>query len=95
VVTVEAWGGAGRGRKLIGRNRVNLIVGWCGRFLFSQRIKFLIPQNLLSLLNLVQPGSVLINGHPTCFCGEGSGPSGSPLLGRVVDFALGFPISNY
>jgi len=27
-------GGAGRGRKLIGWNRVNLIVGWCGRFLF-------------------------------------------------------------
>jgi len=28
-------GGAGRGRKLIGRNRVNLIVGWCGQFFFS------------------------------------------------------------
>jgi len=27
-------GGAGRGRKLIGRNPVNLIVGWCGQFLF-------------------------------------------------------------
>jgi len=27
-------GGAGRGRKLIGRNSVNLIVGWCGQFLF-------------------------------------------------------------
>jgi len=27
-------GGAGRGRKWIGRKRVNLIVGWCGRFLF-------------------------------------------------------------
>jgi len=26
-------GGAGRGRKLIGRKRVNLIVGWCGQFL--------------------------------------------------------------
>jgi len=25
---------AGRGRKLIGRNPVNLIVGWCGQFLF-------------------------------------------------------------
>jgi len=25
-------GGAGRGRKLIGRDLVNLIVGWCGRF---------------------------------------------------------------
>jgi len=28
------YGGAGRGRKLIGKNSVNLIVGWCGRFLF-------------------------------------------------------------
>jgi len=27
-------GGAGRGRKLIGRNCLNLIVGWCGQFLF-------------------------------------------------------------
>jgi len=27
-------GGAGRGRKLIGRNCVNLIVSWCGQFLF-------------------------------------------------------------
>jgi len=26
---------AGRGRKLIGRKPVNLIVGWCGQFLFS------------------------------------------------------------
>jgi len=31
--------GAGRGRKLIGRNPVNLIVGWCGRFLF-----FVVPR---------------------------------------------------
>jgi len=34
-------GSAGRGRKFIGRNRVNLVVGWCGRFLFF----------LLSLVN--------------------------------------------
>jgi len=27
-------GGARRGRKWIGRNAINLIVGWCGRFLF-------------------------------------------------------------
>jgi len=27
--------GAGRGRKLIGMKSVNLIVGWCGQFLFS------------------------------------------------------------
>jgi len=27
-------GGAGRGRKLIGRKLVNLIVGWFGQFLF-------------------------------------------------------------
>jgi len=32
-------GGAGRGRKFIGRNLVNLIVGWCGRFLF-----FVVPR---------------------------------------------------
>jgi len=25
---------AGRGRKLIGSKRINLIVGWCGQFLF-------------------------------------------------------------
>jgi len=31
--------GADRGRKMIGRNRVNLIVGWCGRFLF-----FVVPR---------------------------------------------------
>jgi len=30
------WGGASRGRKLIGRNLINLIVSWswCGPFLF-------------------------------------------------------------
>jgi len=27
-------GGASRGRKLIGREPIHLIVGWCGRFLF-------------------------------------------------------------
>jgi len=32
-------GGAGRGRKVIGRKPVNLIVGWCGRFLF-----FVVPR---------------------------------------------------
>jgi len=32
-------GGAGRGRKLIGRKPVNLIVGWSGRFLF-----FVVPR---------------------------------------------------
>jgi len=32
-------GGASRGRKLIGRNSVNLIVDWCGRFLF-----FVVPR---------------------------------------------------
>jgi len=32
-------GGAGRGRNLIWRNPVNLIVGWCGRFLF-----FVVPR---------------------------------------------------
>jgi len=31
---VDEKGGASRGRKLIGRNRVNLIVCWSGRFLF-------------------------------------------------------------
>jgi len=30
-------GGAGRGRKLVGRNPVNLIVGWCGRFWRDRR----------------------------------------------------------
>jgi len=30
---LSEWGW-GRERKLIGRSRVNLIVGWCGRFLF-------------------------------------------------------------
>jgi len=32
-------GGACRGKKLIGRNPVNLIVRWCGRFLF-----FVVPR---------------------------------------------------
>jgi len=36
---VGAVGGAGRGRKMIGRKSVNLIVGWCGRFLF-----FVVPR---------------------------------------------------
>jgi len=30
--------GAGRGEKMIGRKHVNLIVGWCGRFLFPRQI---------------------------------------------------------
>jgi len=38
-LVVGWWGGAGRGRKLIGRKPVNLIVGWCGRFLF-----FVVPR---------------------------------------------------
>jgi len=32
-------GGAGRGRKLIGRKPINLVVGWCGGFLF-----FVVPR---------------------------------------------------
>jgi len=38
-------GGAGRGRKLIGRKPVNLIVGWCGRFLF-----FVVPRQFSQIL---------------------------------------------
>jgi len=33
---VKCWGGAGRGRNLIGRNPVNLIVGWGGQFFFFE-----------------------------------------------------------
>jgi len=36
---IRGKGGAGRGRKLIGRKPVNLIVSWCRQFLF-----FVVPR---------------------------------------------------
>jgi len=67
---------AGRGRKLIGRKPVNLIVGWCGRFLF-----FVVPPSVSQVVGQWPENQILIPDRTDFHC---PGTTLIPYQGRGI-----------
>jgi len=78
-------GGAGRGRKLIGRKPANLIVGWCGRFLF------IVPRQFSPDVGEWPENQILIPDWTYFHCPDGRTPptNSKKWLGNV--FSLIWP----